>query len=55
VYLQHLSSLQFLSYAAFFAVVIVAIMRLLPGKAQPVRREPYSEDELGSQDPRLAT
>jgi hypothetical protein len=54
VYLQHLSSLQFLSYAAFFAVVIVAIMRLLPGKVQPVRREPYTEDELGSQDPRLA-
>jgi hypothetical protein len=54
VYLKHLSSLQFLSYAAFFAVVIVAIMRLLPGKDPPVRREPYGEDELGAEDQKLA-
>jgi hypothetical protein len=54
VYLKHLSSLQFLSYAAFFAVVIVAVMRLLPGKAPVVRTRPYEEEELGAQDPRLA-
>jgi hypothetical protein len=54
MYLKHLSSLQFLSYAAFFAVVIVAIMRLLPGKAPPVRREPYEADELGAEDQKLA-
>jgi hypothetical protein len=54
VYLKHLSSLQFLSYAAFFAVVIAAVMRLLPGKAAPVRTYPYGEDELGAQDLRLA-
>jgi hypothetical protein len=54
VYLKHLSSLQFLSYAAFFAVVIAAIMRLLPGKAPPVRTRPYEEEELGAGDQRLA-
>jgi hypothetical protein len=54
VYLKHLSSLQFLSYAAFFAVVIAAVMRLLPGKAPPVRTHPYADDELGAQDQRLA-
>jgi hypothetical protein len=54
VYLKHLSSLQFLSYAAFFAVVIAAVMRLLPGKAPPVRTKPYRDEELGAQDQRLA-
>jgi hypothetical protein len=54
VYVKHLSSLQFLSYAAFFVVVIAAVMRLLPGKAPPVRTRPYEEDELGGQDQRLA-
>jgi hypothetical protein len=54
VYLKHLSSLQFLSYVAFFAVVIAAIMRLLPGKAPPIRARPYEEDELGAEDQRLA-
>ena len=37
MWVQHLSSLQFLSYVAFFAVVIVALMRLLPGQRPPVR------------------
>jgi hypothetical protein len=54
VYLKHLSSLEFLSYVAFFAVVIAAIMRLLPGKAPPIRARPYEEDELGAEDQRLA-
>jgi hypothetical protein len=54
VYVKHLTSLQFLSYAAFFAVVIAAIMRLLPGKAPSVRTQPYREEELGAQDQRLA-
>ena len=43
MWVQHLSSLQFLSYVAFFAVVIVALMRLLPGQRPPVRTEPYSD------------
>jgi hypothetical protein len=54
VYLKHLSSLQFLSYVAFFAVVLAALWRLLPGKAPPLRSDPYSEDELGAHDRKLA-
>jgi hypothetical protein len=53
MWVQHLSSLQFLSYVAFFAVVVVAIMRLLPGQRPPVRTEPYPEEELAAQDMRL--
>ena len=53
MWVQHLSSLQFLSYVAFFAVVIVVLMRLLPGQRPPLRTEPYSDAELGAQDMRL--
>jgi hypothetical protein len=53
VYVKHLSSLQFLSYCGFLAVVVVAIMRLLPGAAPAVRERPYDEDELGAHDRRL--
>jgi len=54
MYLKHLSSLQFLSYAAFFAVAIAAVCKLLPGRAPPLRTEPYSEEELGRHDRKLA-
>jgi hypothetical protein len=54
VYLQHLSSLQFLTYVAFFAVVIAAISKFVPGRAPPVREEPYSPQELGAHDPKVA-
>jgi hypothetical protein len=54
MYVKHLSSLEFLSYVAFFAVVIAAIMRLLPGKAPPLRTRPYAEEELGAEDQKLA-
>jgi hypothetical protein len=53
MYTQHLSSLQFATYVALFAVVIAAAWRLLPGKAPPVRSEPYSEDELTAHDRKL--
>jgi hypothetical protein len=53
MWVQHLSSLQFLSYVAFFAVVIVAVMRLLPGTGPRVRTEPHTEEELGSEDMKL--
>jgi hypothetical protein len=46
MYLKHLSSLQFLSYLAFFTVLIAALWRILPGKAPPIRTEPYPEEEL---------
>ena len=54
MYLQHLSSLQFLSYAAFLGVVIAAVFMLLPGRAPPLRTEPYPEEELGRHDRKLA-
>jgi hypothetical protein len=54
VYVKHLSSLQFLSYCAFFAVVIVAVMRLLPGAAPAAREQPYEDDALGAHDRKLS-
>jgi hypothetical protein len=50
VYVKHLTSLQFLSYCAFLAVVIAALMRLLPGVAPAPREQPYDEEQLGSRD-----
>jgi hypothetical protein len=54
VYLQHLSSLQFLTYASFFAVVVAALFRFLPGREPPLRTEPYTDAELGTHDRKLA-
>ncbi len=53
MWVRHLTSLQFLTYVAFFAVVIAAVMRFLPGAPAPVRTKPYSEEELGRHDRRL--
>ena len=54
MYLRHLTSLQFLTYLAFIAVAVTAVSRLLPGRAPPVRTEPYTSDELASHDGKLA-
>ena len=54
MYVKHLTSLQFLTYLAFFAVVIAAIFRFVPGKAPPVRDEPYADEELGAHDRKTA-
>jgi heme/copper-type cytochrome/quinol oxidase subunit 1 len=54
MYVRHLTSLQFLTYVGFFAVVIAAVVRFLPGRAPPVRAVPYSDEELGAHDPKLA-
>jgi hypothetical protein len=54
VYLRHLSSLQFLTYASFFGVVIAAVFRFMPGKAPPVRTVPYPDEELAAHDRKLA-
>ncbi len=54
MWVKHLSSLQFLSYVAFFGVVVAAIFRFMPGQAPPVRREPYPPEELGAHDRKLA-
>jgi hypothetical protein len=53
VYVKHLSSLQFLTYCAFFAVLLAASVKLLPGKEPPRRTEPYPDDELGAHDRKL--
>ena len=52
MYVKHLSSLQFLSYCAFFAIAIVAIMRLLPGLA-PAPQQEFDEEQIGTHDPKL--
>jgi cytochrome c oxidase cbb3-type subunit 1 len=54
MWVKHLSSLQFLSYAAFFAVVVAAVFLLMPGRKPPIRTEPYSDEELGRHDAKLA-
>jgi hypothetical protein len=43
----------FLTYVAFFAVLIAAIFVYVPGKAPPVREEPYPDVELYAHDTRL--
>jgi hypothetical protein len=54
MWVKHLSSLQFLTYVAFFAVVIAAICKFVPGRAAPVRDEPYPDDELHVHDAKTA-
>src|SRR5213076_2293105 len=54
MWVKHLSSLQFLTYVAFFAVVVAAICKFIPGKAAPVREEPYPDEELHRHDPKTA-
>jgi hypothetical protein len=54
VYLQHVTSLQFLIIVADLAVVVVALIRVLPGQAPPVRSEPYDPAELAAHDAKLA-
>jgi hypothetical protein len=53
LYTQHLSSLEFFTYAAFFAVVVVSIASILPGRKPPVRTTPYPEEEVTCHDARL--
>jgi hypothetical protein len=53
LYTQHLSSLEFFTYAAFLAVVVAAISSVLPGRKPPLRTEPYPADELTAHDSRL--
>ena len=54
MWVKHLSSLQFLTYVAFFAVVVAAICKFVPGKAAPVRETPYPDDELYAHDRKTA-
>jgi hypothetical protein len=54
MWVKHLSSLQFLTYVAFFAVVVAAICKFVPGKAALVREEPYPDEELYAHDRKTA-
>ncbi len=54
MYLQHLSSLQFLTYVAFFAVVVAALFKFVPGRTPAVRDSPYPEEELHAHDRKIA-
>ena len=54
MYVKHLTSLQFLTYLTFFGVVLAALFRFMPGKAPPIRTEPYTEEELGAHDRKTA-
>ena len=53
MYTQRLSSLEFFTYAAFFAVVVVSIASILPGRKPPIRTEPYADDALKAHDGKL--
>jgi hypothetical protein len=54
VYLKHVSSLQFLTYISFFAVVMAALFKFVPGRSPPLREEPYPDEELHAHDPKTA-
>ncbi|MDQ2981602.1 MAG: cbb3-type cytochrome c oxidase subunit I, partial [Actinomycetota bacterium] len=54
MYLQHVSSLQFLTYVSFFAVVVAALFKFLPGRSPPTRHEPYPDEELHAHDRKVA-
>lgn len=54
MYLQHVTSLQFLAFVVLNAAAIIAVARLLPGRAAPVRHEPYAPGELAAHDSKLA-
>jgi hypothetical protein len=53
LYTQHLSSLEFFTYAAFLAVVVLSIAAVLPGRKPPIRTEPYPDEDLKAHDRRL--
>lgn len=53
MYTQHLSSLEFFTYVAFLAIVVVSIASILPGRKPPTRTEPYPDEELTRHDARL--
>src|SRR6476661_3408251 len=53
MFTQRLSSLEFYTYAAFFAVVVGSIAAILPGRKAPIRTQPYTAEELKAHDSRL--
>src|SRR3954463_11862661 len=53
MYVKQLSSLEFLTFLAFIGLALWAAMRLLPGRAPPVRSDPYPEEDLCAHDDKL--
>jgi hypothetical protein len=53
VYLKYVSSLDFLTYLAFFAIFVGCVSYMLPGRKPPLRTEPYSDEELAAHDRKL--
>ncbi|MEA2312912.1 MAG: hypothetical protein QOE28_2880 [Solirubrobacteraceae bacterium] len=54
MYLRHITSLQFLTYLAFLAVMLASVSSMLPGRTPPTRSEPYAPEDLHAHDSRLA-
>ncbi|HEY7018021.1 MAG TPA: hypothetical protein VH297_06090 [Gaiellaceae bacterium] len=54
MYVKHVTSLQFLTYLSFFAVLLAAMFRFVPGKQPPTRDEPYPDEELHAHDRKVA-
>ena len=54
MYVRHVTSLQFLTYLSFFAVLLAAMFRFVPGRTPPTRDEPYSDEELHAHDRKAA-
>jgi hypothetical protein len=54
VYVKHVTSLQFLTYLSFFAVLVAAMFRFVPGRTPPARTVPYPEKELHAHDRKVA-
>ena len=54
MYIQHVTSLQFLTYLSFFAVLLAAMFRFVPGRTPPTRDEPYPDEELHAHDRKAA-
>ena len=54
MYLKYVSSLEFFTYVAFLVIFVGCISYILPGRKPPVRTEPYTDEELGAHDSKLA-
>jgi cbb3-type cytochrome oxidase subunit 1 len=54
MYLRHLTSLEFLTYLALIVVAVASVWSLVPGRAPPMREEPFSGAEIGAHDGKLA-
>lgn len=53
MFVKHLSTLEFFTYAAFGAVALVALASLLPGRRPALRHVPFSAAEIAAHDRRL--